>query len=147
MEDVLVRVASYAGNWHAMSLVSKGLARRRLCRAWLGVHFDRSMDHAVRYREHIQNLAPGLFLRMLAAGADRLVHPAARRSHCLLYSRPVRRARAFYHAALRAPPHRRVPPCRRHLSVAPCCHHAFRLTYYEVVLCRRRAFTALALIY
>ena len=103
MEDVLVRVASYAGNWHAMSLVSKGLARRRLCRAWLGVHFDRSMDHAARYREHIQNLAPGLFLRMLAAGADRLVHPpAARRSHRLLYSRPVRRARAFYHAALRA---------------------------------------------
>lgn len=152
MEDVLARVASYAGNWHAMSLVSRGLARRRLCRAWLGAHFDRSLDCAARHPEHTRNLAPGFFLRMLAAGADGLVHPprgraGARRGHRAVYSRPVWRARAFYHAALRAPRGRRVLPWSRCLTVAPCCHHAFRLTYVEVVLCRRRAFTALALIY
>ena len=83
MEDVLARVASYAGNWHAMSLVSRGLARRRLCRAWLGAHFDRALDHAARHPEHTRHLAPGFFLRMLAAGADRLVHPT---------TRPARRA-------------------------------------------------------
>ena len=143
MEAVLPRVAAFAGNWHAMSLVSKGLARRRLCKAWLGVHFDRWMDFTTRYPEHLKNLVPGLYLRMLATGAENLHRPLPR-DQKILYTRTAWRA-PFYHAVLRSP--RMVTPRARTLVRNARCHHAFRLTYYEVVLCRRRAFTALALIY